>query len=261
MVNKTQGTAAGTIAFFVFLLFTSIPSYAFDFGARGYYWRPVFSGELRVDENTIAGTTIDVEDDLGMDNESLPTVEVFLGQGRHHLTCSYTKGDYSGENAINRDIVFNGQAYPVNTLVKSDLEFQMLDVEYQYDFLHLENVLAGFSLGLVARAKYIDGEARLQAEGLGYDEKETFKVPVPMLGLGMHVGLLADMVEARLKGAGVTYSGSTFYDAQADIAFTPIPFVAIHGGYRIMKLKIDDISDVSADMEFKGPYAGLSISF
>jgi len=100
----------------------------------------------------------------------------------------------------------------------------------------------------------------LQASSLGYDEKETFKVPVPMLGLELHVGLLADILEARVKGAGVTYSGSTFYDAQADLAFTPIPFVAIHGGYRTMKLKIDDIGDVNADIEFKGPYAGLTIS-
>jgi len=157
--------------------------------------------------------------------------------------------------------VFNGQTYTTNAFVESDLKFQMLDLEYRYDFINLENVLAGFSVGILAKAKYLDGEARLQAASLGYDEKKTFKVPVPMLGLGMHVGLLADILEARIKGAGITYSGSTFFDAQADLAFTPIPFVAIHGGYRIMKLKIDDISNVDADIEFKGPYAGLTISF
>jgi outer membrane protein len=260
-MEKTHLKLAGIIAFFAFSLLTSLPSYGFDFGARGYYWRPDFSGEVQVDDNSIIGTTIDAENDLGMDDESYPTIEVFFGLGNHHLTLSYTKPDYSGKNNIARNIVFNGQTYTSNTFVESDLKFQMLDLEYQYDFINLEKFLAGFSLGVLAKAKYIEGEARLQAASLGYDEKETFKVPVPMLGLGLHVGLLADILEARVKGAGVIYSGSTFYDAQADLSFTPIPFVAIHGGYRAMKLKIDDISDVSADIEFKGPYAGLTISF
>lgn len=260
-MKKTNFSMVSTLVFLTFLLLTSLPSYGFDFGARGSYWRPDFSGEISVDENSIIGTNINAENDLGMGNESLPTLEIFFGQGNHHLTLTYTKADYSGENNIDRDIVFNGQTYMSNAFVKSDLKFQMLDLEYQYDFINLENVLAGLSVGILARAKFIEGEARLQAASLGYDEKATFKVPVPMLGLGIHVGLLADLLEARVKGAGVTYSGSTFYDAQADLSFTPVPFVSIHGGYRIMKLKIDDISNVSADIEFKGPYAGLTISF
>ena len=250
-----------SFAFLAFLLLTAVPSHGFDLGARGYYWRPLFSGEFRVDEGGIIGTAVDTEDDLGMDDESLPTLELFFGLGRHHLSCSYTNGNYSGQNNIERELVFKGQTYPFNTSVQSDLKLQMLDLEYQYDFLRLENVLADFSLGFVAKAKYLNGEARLQARDLGYDDKERFTVPVPMVGLGIHVGLLADMIQAQVKGAGVTYSGSTFYDAQADIAFIPIPVVSIHGGYRIMKLKIDDFTGVSTDIAFDGPYAGLTISF
>jgi len=260
-MKKTHLNKVSTLALFASLLLSSLPSYGFDFGARGYYWRPDFSGDIRVDKDSIRGTTINAKDDLGMDDEGYPTLEFFFGQENHHLTLSYTKADHSGEKNISRDILFNGQTYAFGTFVESDLKFEMLDLEYQYDFFNLENVLVGFSVGILAKAKYIDGEARLRAARLGYDEKETFKVPVPMLGLGMHLGLLADILEARVKGAGVTYPGSTFYDAQADLAFTPIPFVAIYGGYRIIKLKIDDVSNVSADIEFKGPYAGLSISF
>jgi len=260
-VKKTLFPVVSMLVFFAFLLLRSLPSYGFDFGARGYYWGPNFSGEFRVDENSIVGTTINAGHDLGMDDESYPTLEIFFGQGDHHLTLSYTKADYSGENSIDRNIVFKGQTYTFNTFVESDLKFQMLDLEYQFDFINLENAVAGFSLGFLAKAKYIAGEARLQAPSLGIDEKETFKIPVPMLGLGMHVGVLADILEARLKGAGITYSGNTFYDAQAELAFTPVPLVTIHGGCRIMKLKIDDISNVSSDIEFKGPYAGLSINF
>ncbi|HUU81538.1 MAG TPA: hypothetical protein VMW90_08820, partial [Acidobacteriota bacterium] len=66
---------------------------------------------------------------------------------------------------------------------------------------------------------------------------------------------------ARVKAAGIGYSGNIFYEAQADLSLTPIPFVGIHGGYKIMKLDCEDINDVYADIEFKGPYVGLTISF
>jgi len=260
-MKKMNVNIVGTLALFIFLLVTSLPSYAFELGARGYYWWPDFSAKVRVDGNAIVGTTVDAEDDLGMDDESYPSVEAFFGLGNHHLSLMYTKADYSGAKNIVGDIVFNGQTYTDTTYVESDLEFQMLDFEYQYDLLDLENILAGFSLGVIAKVKYIEGEARLKAASLGYDESETFKAPVPMLGLGLHVGILADILEARVKAAGIGYSGNTFYDAQADISLTPFPFVDIHAGYRIMKIDVEDISDVYADIEFKGPYAGLTISF
>jgi hypothetical protein len=82
-----------------------------------------------------------------------------------------------------------------------------------------------------------------------------------MIGLGVNVGILADILEARAKITGMGYSGSFFYDAMVDISLTPVPFLNIHGGYRAMSLKIDDVSDIYAKMDFYGPYAGLAISF
>jgi outer membrane protein len=250
-----------TLAALVFLLVFIAPAHAFEFGARGYYWFPDFSGDVRVDKNSIIGTTISTEDDLGIGNESYPSVEVFMGAGKHHINFMYTKADYSGEKNLSRSIDFMGKTYTDGSFVQSDLAFKMLDLEYQYDLLDLENILAGFSLGVIGKIKYIDGEARLRATSLGYDESETFQVPIPMIGLGMHVGILADILEARAKIAGIGYSGNKFYEGQADISVTPFPFLDIHGGYKIMKLDVDDVSDVYVDVEFKGPYVGLTLSF
>jgi hypothetical protein len=72
---------------------------------------------------------------------------------------------------------------------------------------------------------------------------------------------LANILEAQAKVTGMAYSGNYFYDAQADISVTPFPFLNIHGGYRAMSLKIDNVSDIYAKMDFYGPYAGLAISF
>ena len=258
-MKKWNLSIVGTLAVFVFLLGFVVSAQAFEIGARGYYWWPEFSGDIRVDKDGVTGTNINVEDELGVGDESYPSVEVFAGIGKHHISLMYTKADYSGEKNLSRTIDFMGKTYTAGTFVQSDLEFTMLDLEYQYDLLDLENVLAGFSLGVIGKIKYLEGEARLR--GGGYDESETFRAPIPMVGLGVHVGILADILEVRAKATGIGYSGNKFYEGLADVSLTPFPFLDIHGGYRIIKLEVDDISDVYSDIEFKGPYAGLTISF
>ncbi len=260
-MKKWNSGIVGTLAVFIFLLAFSVSAQAFELGARGYYWFPEFSGDVRVDNSGVTGTNIDVEDELGVGDESYPSVEVFAGIGKHHISLMYTKADYSGEKNLSRTIYFMGETYTATSFVQSDLEFTMIDLEYQYDILDLENILAGFSLGIIGKVKYVEGEARLRATGLSLDKSETFKAPIPMIGLGMHVGILADILEVRAKATGIGYSGNKFYEGLADVSLTPFPFLDIHGGYRIMKLEVDDISDVYADLEFKGPYVGLTISF
>jgi len=176
-------------------------SSAFEIGARGYYWFPSLDGNVKVDEASIIGTTIDFEKDLGIEDENYPACEVFLGGGRHHFSLTYTDIDYSGRKTLTRDITFNEEIYSISDLVTSFIEYKMMDFLYQYDFLNLENVLAGFSLGAVLQVKYLDGKVGLKTTGI--DEKEDFTLPIPMIGLNLHIGMLADVLEARLRGTAI----------------------------------------------------------
>lgn len=258
-MKKVRIGVLGIFVVLFFLLAFVVPVNAFEIGARGYYWFPDFSADLRVDKDSVVGTNISAEDDLGIGDESYPSVKVFGGIGKHHVSLMYTKADYSGEKTLSREIKFMGETYSASTFVESDLDFTMIDLEYQYDLLDLENILAGFSLGVIGKIKYIDGEVRLKSSS--FDKSESFKAPIPMIGIGAHIGILADILEARAKVTGSGYSGSKFYEGMAEISVTPFPFLDVHGGYRIMKLDVDDISDVYADLEFKGPYVGLTVSF
>ena len=134
----------------------------------------------------------------------------------------------------------------------------MIDIAYQYDFLDLENILAGFSLGVVLQAKYIDGEVSLKTDGIG--EKEEFTLPIPMVGINLHLGILADILEARLRGAAIDYSGNNIYELMADISWKPFPFIDIHGGLKRFVVDIDE-DDVILDYSMSGPYAAITISF
>ena len=240
------------------MLLLPLSSLAFEIGARGYYWFPSLDGTTKVDEANIIGTTIDFDNDLGIEDENYPAGEVFVGVGRHHLSLAYTDIDYSGSKTLTRTIVFKGETYAFSSLVTSSIEYKMIDFHYQYDFVDLENVLAGFSLGGVFQVKYLDGEVSLKTTGL--DEKEDFTIPIPMIGLNLHIGLISDILEARLRGTAMSYSGNTMYEIMADISWTPLPFIDIHGGYKTFVIDIDE-DDVMLDSDMSGPYVALTVSF
>jgi hypothetical protein len=246
------------LIFFLALALIPLTSSAFEIGARGYYWFPSLDGKLKVDEASIIGTTIDFENDLAIEDEDYPSVEAFVGVGRHHLDLGYTKIDYSGSNVLTRTIIFNGETYPISSLVSSSIEYTMMDFHYQYDFIDLENALAGFSLGGVFQVKYLDGEVSLKTTGL--DEKEDFTLPIPMVGLNLHIGIIADILEARVRGTIMTYSGDTMYELMGDISWTPFPFIGIHGGYKTFVIDVEE-EDALLDYDMSGPYAAITISF
>lgn len=242
------------------LLFWSMPIGAFEIGARALYWFPTMKADMKADANGQTGTTLDLKDNLGVGTESFPTFEAFGGLGKHRISLAYTPIKYSGSTKLTAPVTFNGQTFGAGTDVNTDLKLRMLDLEYQYKLLDLENILAGFSLFAIGQIKYIDGEARMEAPATATAADFKVRAPIPMVGLGAHIGLLAGLLEARAKVAGVAYSSNYLYEALADLSLTPLPFVDIHAGYKIIRLKIDR-NDVFLDSQFTGPYIGLTVSF
>ena len=236
------------------------PAQAIEFGARGFWWVPNLNAKLRVNTDSVTGTEINVKDTLGISDKSTYNVEAFVGTKNHHVSLMYTPLDYSATQNLSSSVVFNGRTYAATTSVESKLRMSMFDLQYQYDLLNFENILAGFSIGLIGQVKYLEGEAKLNSSLTG-EQKQSFTVPIPMVGVGAHIGLIANILEARAKATGIGYSGNYFVDASADISVTPFPFVDIHAGYRYLKLKIDNVSNVYSDMDFYGPFIGLTIGF
>jgi outer membrane protein len=240
-------------------IFCAPSAFALGFGVSADYWIPSFKGDLRVDNNTVVGTEINLKEDLGISNDNIPGVEAYFGIGDHEITLAYSLVNLSGDKNIDKTIVFNGDTYTAPAYVESELKTSMIDLEYQYKLLNFKNILAGLSFGIIAKVKYFHGDVRIHSSV--YDTQKDIRVPIPMIGVGTKIGLLANILEARAKVTGMGYSGNFFYDAMADLSVTPFPFLNIHGGYRAMSVKIDNVSDVYAKMDFYGPYVGLLISF
>jgi len=244
------------VVFFTVGLIT--PAHALEFGVRGYYWYPALQSDLRLDAGGSTGNEFNLKDAFDISYKGVPSIEAYAGIGRHHISLMYSEASYSGTQTLTSPITFGGKTYTGS--VSGDFKFRMIDAEYQIDLINLENVLAGFSLGAIGKLKYFEGEAKLNNAILG-ETSQTFRLPIPMVGVGAHLGILANLLEARAKVTGMGYSGNYIYEALADISVTPFAFVDIHGGYKIIGVKVDDVSDVTSKTTFQGPYVALTIGW
>jgi hypothetical protein len=218
---------------------------AVELGVKGTFWFPRLSGDFDIGTG-IARQTGDFEDRLGFDDESVLVGEVFLQGGSHRLSLSGTRFDYKGRGG--------------------SLDYNMLDLVYEWLVIDLENVLAGFSLGPALQVKYVSGDLDVDPVVPGAPfVRENFEAPVPLVGLALHVGLLKDLLEARGRAAGMGFRGNSIVDAYAELSFNPLPFIELVGGYRHLELDLDANDFVGGDGNLKldltqtGPYLGLAL--
>jgi hypothetical protein len=256
---KKSALAVSCILAVSFLVLATVTTAnALEFGVRGYYWYPELKSTLRLDGSGVQGTEFNLKDTFDISNKGVPSVEAFAGYGGHHFSFMYTDVGYSGTGNVTTPINFGGKSYTGS--VFGDFNFRMMDFDYMYDVVSMKNILAGFAIGVIGKVKYIEGEAKLNNAANG-ETTQTFRLPIPMVGVGANLGILANILEARAKIAGMGYSGNYVYEGLADLGFTPFPFIDIRGGYRIIKFKVDSSSDVTTDTTFQGPYAALTIGW
>ncbi|MFZ3115090.1 MAG: hypothetical protein WA133_03855 [Syntrophales bacterium] len=239
------------------VILTSQGAAAFEIGARGYLWFPTLKSNVRDSGNVLAGD-FNLKDDLSLGSQSYPSIEVYGGLGKSHFSLMYTQADYSGSTNLASQIIFNGATFNVGTGVDSSFEIKMLDLAYKYDVIDLENILAGFSLSAIGKLKYIEGDTRIA--GGGNDTSKTFKIAAPMVGAAAHIGILANILEARLELTGVSYKDDYLYEVLADLSLTPFPLIDVHAGYKVIGVHVD-YDDVYFASDFTGPYLALTVGF
>jgi outer membrane protein len=245
----------------VLIMTAAIPAHAlpgFEAGARGMYWFPDLSGSVQTFVSGVQGTKFDIKDDLNVGDENFPSGEAFVRIGRLHFRVGYTPVKFDGNKQLTRQIVFNGQTFNVSDNVVSQLDLKMIDGEVQFDLLQPDIAVAGFNLGIILKVKYVDGTVELRSTAA--TETRDFTAPIPMVGVAAGMGFLNNMVRADARVTGISYSGNHLFEGDAYASFSPLPFLKIQGGYRLIDLKIDE-DDIEATLKLKGPYVGAQLSF
>jgi len=137
---------------------------------------------VRLDANNLpVGTYIDFSDTLGGDTSTT----VFRADGRyrfndqHGLIMSWYSLRFKGSKVLEKDIEWNGEVYPINTRVNSEINFDVYKLNYQYSLFHNEKVELGASFGF----HIMKTEARLEAEGINQSGGQSVTTPLPVFGL------------------------------------------------------------------------------
>jgi outer membrane protein len=174
-----------------------------------------------------------------------------------------TKLDTDGQTVISEgDFSFGDIQYPIDTTVNTEFNVSYVDYTVYYEIL--DNDLLTLDLGITARD--FEGDVTITDDiGVLSISKEEFSVIVPMLYSSVIIGLPLTGLDIFAQGNYTGYDDSSVYDLQAGISYALLDNLAVdlnvELGYKVVKMDIEDIDDVYADMEFKGVFLGATMHF
>ena len=98
---------------------------------------PNFDTKLRIDNNNIGGTEVDLEDDLGFSsNETTFWVGGYWRfAAKHRFAAAYFQFDRDASVIANTDITIGDEIYPAGARLDSKFKYQVLPISYAYSFL------------------------------------------------------------------------------------------------------------------------------
>ncbi len=255
--QKRAATCARSLALHVVigLLFSTVAYGVID--GHTYLWGMRPEGSAKISLGSSEGSLVDINDDLGYGDEMIRGVQLFLG-GTHQLGMEYVEMRVSAGNTMERNIVFNGITFPVQTDVTSSMDATFLKLLYRY-----EARLPLLRAGLITGIQYIDFYAEAEAKTVGATSADTWFI-LPLFGAYGAIDIIP-MLECNgdIVISDWEYEGTKalFYDMNARIQWEPTPLIHAGLGYRYIYIDgNDDSSDISVDMNFSGPfiYAGLT---
>ncbi len=251
---------------FLWLGVTVLNCFALGLEAAVGGWHQSPDGEI-----AYKGDTLSIDKDLNYDSENkiygrakidLPLINFYL--------CA-TQMEFEGEGSKNISFQFGDKLFNANVPFTSKLQLNQYDIGVFWGIPFLKTAtkaatlgFAGLNLELGLNLRLIDLDASITQETTGIEEDKSLLIPVPMLytGLGIDFGL----IKLEGEGRGITFSGHYFYDliGRVKISFKPLlvgPSLFLAGGYHYQKLKIDDISDITATFKISGPFLEVGGSF
>lgn len=201
------------------------------------------------------GNSADVEDTFAWGSEGSVTAKAYLEHPvplLPNLRAVYTNLDFSGTGNVTSlkfgDKTFSGK-------ISSSLNVDVLDATLYYEIL--DNWV---SVDLGVNAKYINGTASVSNDRLGKSEADL-SIVVPTLYAKARFDIPMSDLSFQAEGDMITYDGNTLYDATLSARYTIFMGLGVEAGVKLMKLKLDDVDDVTADFRTVGLLAAVVWDF
>jgi outer membrane protein len=221
---------------------------------KGGYYKLEASGDVG-----FGGEVVDIEDDLGIDDDDGFFAEAALHLGDFRLFTSYQPISFSGSSVLSSDLDFNGETFVAGSRIDSDLDIDIYEAGLTWFLINLDDLPVRIQFGPEVAVKYIDTKVEIRDKGLGLQESESVGVPIPSLGARARIAF-ADYLGVVGRVCYLEYNGNSLTDIDAQVEYSPIPLVGIYAGYRYLEMDIDE-DDLLLDAKFSGPHAGALIRF
>lgn len=233
---------------------------------------PAIDSELSItSKNLGSGTNIDLEGDLGFDEDvSLAQVSGYWRFAkRHRLWAGYYAFDRDASKSIAKEIYINDKRFAAGATLSSDWEIDFFQISYGYSFLQTEKWELSGSLGVY----YLDTTITLSGNGyvsIGDDawsgtiqvtEEESIGLPIPLLGLAAEYHITPKW-RAKVGGRYFTLSfdewSGHILEATAALEFLFHKNFGIGTGYSYIDIEVErDRESRVSDLNYT--YGGVQI--
>ena len=194
------------------------------------------------------GTQGDVENTFGWKSENAIMAKAYLEHPvpvLPNIRLTYTNLSHSGTGEVTA-FTYGDKTY--SGTITTDFDTDIIDGTLYYEIL--DNWV---NLDLGINAKYINGTATVNNTLIGKTNADI-SVVIPTLYAKARFDLPATNISFQAEGDAISYSGNTLYDIYLSARYTFIAGLGIEAGVKRTKFKLDDIDDVTADVDFTGLY-------
>lgn len=210
----------------------------------------------------IAGTDVDLVNDLGIEKKKLRELRVVLRPSKKHkLRFNYLPIKYEAQATVPREFVFNGQRYRPGLPVATSADLTTTRFGYEYDFVYMDRGYAGVLVDL----KYTNVDVNLNSP-IGSEFLKSV-APIPTLGFtgrGYVVPNISITGEVSFFKVPENLGGESFGGRYVDIdLYGTVNFndnVGAQLGYK--SIDVNYFTDMDAgSLKFKGTYIGGVLRF
>jgi hypothetical protein len=233
--------------------------YRVELGA--VFWTPTPELAINTTELGFIGNEVDFVEEFGIEDKRFTEYRVTLKAGRKHkIRFQYVPIEYQAEATIQREFVFGGRTFTVGLPARTEIEWTMWRVGYEWDFVSRS---AGF-LGLVTELKYNDVQALIDSP-IGLEVGQA-KAPIPAIGLigrgyfSKNVSVTGEFTGFKLPDSFSEEFEAEFWDFDIYATVNLGRNVGVQGGYRSLDAEYIADEDIGR-LKMKGIYFGGAVRF
>jgi hypothetical protein len=227
-------------------------------------WTPEPGIVIGSDSFSVAGSDqVDFVQEFSLEKKRFRELRGTIKAGRKHkIRFSHLPVRYDASAAIQRTLIVNGRPIPVSAVVETDLEWNLLRIGYEWDFVARSRGL----IGLVTELKHNKVTASLSSTVPAASATVESTAPVPTIGIIARgyphesFSITGEFTGMKVPDSlGENFDGR-FYDLDLYGTVSLGRNLAVQGGYR--SITTDYIVETdTGDLELKGLYFGGMVRF